>query len=39
MHISQSLVPLLLHIVRRCSVIPVIPAANAGGAIKKAPPA
>jgi hypothetical protein len=39
MHISQSLAPLLLHIVRRCSVIPVIPAANAGGAIKKAPPA
>jgi hypothetical protein len=37
MHISQSLVPLLLHIVRRCSVFPVIPVANAGGAIKKAP--
>jgi hypothetical protein len=37
MHISQSLVLLLLHIARRCSVIPVIPVANAGGAIKKAP--
>ena len=37
MHISQSLVPLLLHIARRFSVIPVIPVANAGGAIKKAP--
>jgi hypothetical protein len=37
MHISQSLVPLLLHIVRRCSLFPVIPVANAGGAIKKAP--